>query len=485
VSILRGGHRALLVLMILTGLAIRVVLLPYSTGSDIPQFYGFTTTFLKYGLNFYQHAFPDSWIIDGWPYPWPYVYPPLPLLMFTVVRLFVFGMNVSVSFNEVNNTVYMVSGPVTTVLSSNYEILYVWVSKSWFVPLKVIFIVFDTLVCYLIYVISGRGCRGLIASTLYFLNPMTIYISSIYGMFDQVMIAFYLISLYLLVRGKWELSGVFAGLALVTKQTVTYPLTLLIVRCLRSIGKVKYFIVGIALPTLVIILPFVANYESFKAFLKLVFTPSEPYITTPIFYSFNGVSSLCTFLYLNEGGDVYLLPIKLWFIPFAVLYGLLVLNCLFRDMDVFEVSFLGYMCWTATYWRVNHQYLVPLIALAVPYVFTRRGKKFLRALTLFLTLYIGLWFFMFPMGWWFKVHIYPNEVNWGLVNLWDTKLSLMIFEDKVYVAYALVLTALQYAILIANLTSATAFKSLVRTLRKKSTLSTPKTHDHVDSKVNT
>ena len=101
----------------------------------------------------------------------------------------------------------------------------------------------------------------------------------------------------------------------------------------------------------------------------------------------------------------------------------------------------AYSGFVAAYWRVNHQYLVPAVALALlamPYL-GRLGKGIASAFIA----WSALWPFAFPVAWWFHVHI--KEPDWGLVRFLEAH-SLMIFDEGFYVGYSLILTALAYAL---------------------------------------
>ena len=80
-----------LILTILAGLGIRLYLAPYSTGSDIPQFYGFAGTMIRHPFDFYSYATGNHWETEGWPYGWPYVYGPVLAYLLALVRLIVGG----------------------------------------------------------------------------------------------------------------------------------------------------------------------------------------------------------------------------------------------------------------------------------------------------------------------------------------------------------------------------------------------------------
>ncbi len=83
--------RCLLLLIILSGLSLRLALAPYSAGSDLAQFYGFAGTMLEKKACFYAYADAAGFWTKGWPYPWPYVYGPVMAYLLAAVGYLVGG----------------------------------------------------------------------------------------------------------------------------------------------------------------------------------------------------------------------------------------------------------------------------------------------------------------------------------------------------------------------------------------------------------
>ncbi|GAB6147806.1 hypothetical protein [Stetteria hydrogenophila] len=100
---------------------------------------------------------------------------------------------------------------------------------------------------------------------------------------------------------------------------------------------------------------------------------------------------------------------------------------------------LSYAAYTATYWRVNPQYLVPTVALAL-LLAGRAGRPSVKALSGAVALLAGLWPLMYPVSFWAHVHIpSPNR----LVVKALEHASLNILSDLAYVYYSLALTLAQ------------------------------------------
>ncbi len=412
------------------GLFLRISIAPYSTGSDIPQFAGFADTFLRHGICFYKYVGAENWFSEKWPYPWPYVYGPMWALMLSPIRLFI-GSPIEFGWR-----------------GSTY---YVYAPMDWIVGVKAILIAFDTLSAILLYMILCRlkpGLWPLIGLALYYLNPMTIYISAIYGMFDQVALAFFLTSLLLLDKRPF-LSGVFLSLTLLTKHTFLYPAIMLLIRMIlwRRWRAFTHYLLGLLVTSIVLLAPFFIGCPgSHMVFIDTVLESSSPGYTYPIVYSFNGVSSLATYLHDEYGYDTVWV-IKIWYIPAIILLIALVVKTIKHKIDPITLSAIAYIVYTATYWRVNHQYLVPTIALAIIMAVTTNNKV-VKTLALTTTLTIALWPIIFPTSWWLHAHI--KQPNYQLIELID-KLTLMVFEDKVYVIYSLTLTITQYILITTSI----------------------------------
>uniref|UniRef100_A0A7J3Z6G8 DUF2029 domain-containing protein n=1 Tax=Ignisphaera aggregans TaxID=334771 RepID=A0A7J3Z6G8_9CREN len=404
--------RALLVATLLLGLALRLVFAPFSTGSDIVQFAGFAKTIQRHGLCFYSYA--ATFWEEAWPYNWPYLYGPVLAYILNLLA-------------------YVATPSYTTFwLNNNY---FAYASQSWVLALKLVFIAFDTLVAVLLYMITRRV--ALVA--LYYLNPAVIYVSSIYGMFDQISLALLLAGLALLERRRLLLSGALLALALLTKQTMLFPLLglalLLLIRYRRAFKGVA---IGFIIGTLLVLSPIIAVCPASFTGLRNTWYMLKPRYAEPIMYSFNGVTSVATLLHKVYGVDTLWL-IERWYMFTALLVVLPVLYTL-RKGELYINTALYYLLFTATYWGVNYQYLTPLIGLLAVAI-VREERRYLKMLYAVLALYIGAWFFIFPVEWWFRAHIEnPNRVLLEAVK----SISLNVYVDNYYAPYSLVLTVLEY-----------------------------------------
>ena len=424
----------LLVIAILPGLVLRGVLAPYTTGSDIPQFAGFTDTFLRHGLCFYMYSDGSRALEEDWPYGWPYVYGPGLILLLAPLRL-------------------LAPTPVKHYWKGSTY--YVYAPMDWIIASKSLFILFDTLSAIITYIIAlymtRSYKRSLLALIIYYYNPMTIYISSIYGMFDQVALAPLLLGSYLYLKyglnNKYGYTGLFlTGLSIAIKQTMLYPLLIFIIHILAKEGGWIRRVKGLTLIVIgasILFIPFfTACPQSLQVFIKAMGSVSKPGYTYPVVYSFNGLSSLATYINGCCGKDT-LFMIEYWYIPAVTLLALVLLGYLYRrDLPLYMAY--AYIVYTATYWRVNHQYLVPTTASAIIILLLERRDS-VRILSSILLILIALWPLMFPVSWWAHAHI--EKPNKGLIEIMDM-FSLMIFDDLYYLLYSLTLTTTQILLIL-------------------------------------
>ncbi len=413
--------RYLLLLIILSGLSLRLALAPYSAGSDLAQFYGFAGTMLEKKACFYAYADAAGFWTKGWPYPWPYVYGPVMAYLLAAVR-------------------YLVGGSVNVFWRDGTY--YVYIDPAWAFSVKLVFILADTAVALLLYLLIRERSQklALLGTALYYLNPITIHVSAVYGMFDGLALAFFLLGLYLTRRER--LSYALYGFSLAVKHTLVFPAILTLWDALlkgkKAVLRTAFLILGGVLP----FIPLLALCpSSLKALPDLLRGMGVSY-TLPVSYSMNGVSSLMTYLHMSEGRDT-LFVLQHWYVPAVVLLSLVFIRHAFKGNLVASTA-LAYSVFVATYWRVNPQYLAPLVAFLILLAAFDRGIAGI--VSLFTAVYAGIWPIMQPSAFWFHVHL--ENPNWTLVHFVDS-LTFRIFSDEPYVAYSIGLTLLLYAVILS------------------------------------
>jgi len=430
----RRDTGVILVIIILM-LLVRAPLAPYTSGSDIAQFAGFADTFLRHHFCFFKYTGSGNFFDEGWPYPWPYVYGPGLILFLSLLRM-------------------IVSSPITHYHDRfGYHVL---IPKEWILATKSLFISFDILAALMIYLVVrsfGYTRRtAFLLTSLYAFNPVSIYISSIYGMFDQIPLFFFLAGVYLLYLDKGNkhemrnriLGSFLTGISVAFKQTFMAPFLIILYDILlRKSGKIKKatLIIAMLLGILILFIPFLmACPDSIASFLKTSLSSTRPtYNNVVLPYNFNGITNLVVYIHAHAGKNYYSLLSYWWILAMILIDSILVVYIKYRDPLVF--SGLSYIVFIATYWRINYQYLVPAVGFTVIILAKLWRSKRIVTLGLIYISLIGLWFFMYPVSWWTHVHITnPNKALWHALD----KLSLMIFDDEPYLFYSIILTIIEY-----------------------------------------
>lgn len=439
----RISWRILLATVLIIGLGVRVVVTPFTSGSDIPQFAGFADTLLRHGACFFHHASGKSSRLEKWPYPWPYPYGVLPILLLGAIRL-------------------IAPQPVKAYWEgSTYR---VYAPREWIIAVKIVLGLFDLVTALLIYRLISRDSikRGVIATAFYFLNPVVIYTSSIYGMLDPLPSALMLAAIALYEsrssnKTRMFFSALLIGLAVTSKPNALYPGAFFLLYVILEKKKEPVPALGAVLLGIVCggIMPFVV-FEvmcpgSIQTYVDALIDVSTPRYNPPIVYSFNGFTSLATYLHEKTRGD-YMWMISYWVIPALLLTGLLAIwtICEKGSDRLYEILYLSYLVYVTTYWRVNYQYFLILVALSSIYVFAKPGRPILKLLAVLHLILVSLWTVMFPVSWWARVHI--ENPNIELIELLD-RVSLRVFSQETYLFYDIVLTTVGYVVLACHFSS--------------------------------
>ncbi len=154
----------------------------------------------------------------------------------------------------------------------------------------------DTLVAWILYRLVLKHFGGeryaVLVSAMWFLNPLTIWISSAWGTFDTLPALFTVLALYLALEKKFDFAMVAIVIAIALKYyAVVLILPLLILAFRYGLGLRKVILYG-GLSALVIFSPFVA--ESVPGLVKIVGVSSAPaphtsglsfWTTLTLFYS--------------------------------------------------------------------------------------------------------------------------------------------------------------------------------------------------------
>lgn len=226
--------------------------------------------------------------------------------------------------------------------------------------IKLPIIISDVLGGLLIYRIASKlGCpegKSLLVTSVWLFNPITFFISSIWGMFDSIAALFMLAGLNYVLDGRYWRAGIMIGLgasvkllpALIIPSTATYLLKS------RRLGVKEIIIKMVVVPFMVFVLV------------------SLPFLSTPIHYMrhiLQHAESVGSFTYWVALSAV-VNPSIFWFIPIIVFGISVVVSYLkFRDgaREYIRVSALTMLSFLATSPKVNIQHTIVIIPLVLLY----------------------------------------------------------------------------------------------------------------------
>lgn len=211
-----GRHPLAAVLLL--GLAVRLVLMPFFTFNIDMSYWLKAVNLIDSGQNLYG--------IGGYYYTpvWGYVLGLVDVLMH-LVGVTDFG-TVSEEMAAFTGLDYSISPMVTSI---------------WFnIMVKIPLIITDLVVGYLIYRfvlrISGDERKSLIGCALWIFCPLTILESSMHGMFDNISAMFLLICMMEAHDRRYAIAGMAFSLAIMTKFFPAFLMFLLIAMVLRNEG---------------------------------------------------------------------------------------------------------------------------------------------------------------------------------------------------------------------------------------------------------
>ncbi|MEN2974840.1 MAG: hypothetical protein ABDH32_04590 [Candidatus Caldarchaeales archaeon] len=225
--------------------------------------------------------------------------------------------------------------------------------------IKLPIIISDILVGLVIYMIALRlgyeDRKALIISSIWLFNPITFFISSIWGMFDSISVLFMLTALSSVLNGKYMRAGVLIGIGVSIKflPVLIIPPTIIYLLKSRRIGMRDILTKLFMMPLLIFLLI------------------SLPFLSTPINYFdhiFQHAESVGSFTYWVALSAI-INPSIFWFIPFTV-YGIVIIMLYKRFQngvhEYIKICGAAVLTFLATSPKVNIQYtliFIPLILL--------------------------------------------------------------------------------------------------------------------------
>lgn len=230
--------------MILLGLAIRFVLAPLTFNNFDVTYWVRIANMAESGVGLYG--------IEGYYYtsPWGYfvAFAALVSTMLGISPFAVYDPDLSYLYG-LNN----LAGDIVPTL-------------GFVMIIKVMLILVDVAVAFLIrhavVGFTGSGDKAVFASALWFLCPLVIFESSVHGMFDCISALFLAVSVILLTRRRYALSGLSMLLAAMTKFFPLFMVPVMLAWIVRregldrngAVSAVKY-LVGLACGFILLVLP--------------------------------------------------------------------------------------------------------------------------------------------------------------------------------------------------------------------------------------
>jgi hypothetical protein len=394
---------------------------PFSAGPDIAQFWAFAKVFQAHGLDFYRYA---QGITAIFPFKgWGFVYPPVWLLLLGLALLAVPGSTATQAM----------------------------VDSGWRLAMKTPIIIADLAIgCLLYWAVPGSRLRRLLFASLWLFHPTVWYESAVFGQFDAIAAALLLAAIVLLERNRDWLAFIFAGLAVMTKQHTLIPIAVMAVIFARQTGWRRLggnlaILAGVAV---VFSIPFLLT-GNFAAYAQSLFLPGQaPTYQIPLVYAFSGSGALLTYLHDVLGWETgRFIPLT---IPITVMAVVAVLLLSYRrTVTPAQGALAGFLVFIGLFYRINYQYLVIYIPLAL-LVAARTRYIGERALTLVLALLPAAWLWLFDVSFWFN-YLAPTS-PWVTPILARIGLAHPAFPDYIYVAFALVIMGLSIAYVVCLFT---------------------------------
>ncbi len=409
-------HLPIILFIIILAIAafIRFWAASISTGPDVSQFWAFAKVFKIHGLDFYRYA--DAQL-DIFPEKgWGFFYPP--------VWLLILGLCFLIS-------------PSTSATGS-------LIDSSWRLAVKTPIIAADLAIgCLLFWAVPGSKWRKLLFSSLWLLHPTAWFESGVFGQFDAVAAALLLAAVIMLFKGKDILAFVLAALAVMTKQHTFFAVAMMLITGTRYMSKKRWLtnltIMGGVAALLSI--PFIVT-GNFIPYLRSLFVPgSPPGYQDPLCLSFSGLGSLLTQLNHVFGWNTATL---IGLLSYLLIAGFLVTAVFvyIRRVSLLQGMLAGFLVFVALYYRINYQYLVVYIPLAI-LLAAHTHYKAERIFALAVALLPAVWIWVTNIPWWFT----DSGPGFEWVTPLLTRLGMpeRYLNNWVYVSLALAIMCLSLA----------------------------------------
>ena len=298
--------------------------------------------------------------------------------------------------------------------------------------------------------IPGSRWRKLLFSSIWLLNPAAWYQSGVFGQFDAIAGAFMLGSLILLERGYDRWAFAVAALAVLTKQHTMIPIAFMMVVTVRTMPWRRFigniFIFGGLIAAFS--LPFMITGSAFDYVRAILLPGQAPAYQYPILYAFSGTGALFTYLHDLKGWDTVS-----WFnFNIPVLIGAITVGLILAYVKRFSplrAMLVGILLFIAIFYRINYQYLVIFIPLAI-LALARTKYASERIISLWLAIFPSVWLWYFNVSFWFD-YLQP-KYPWTFAILDRIGLTHDASPEIVYVRIALTIMVLSLAYIIFSFT---------------------------------
>lgn len=359
--------------VLLTGaIYIRVWAAPLSAGPDVAQFWALATVFHSHGIDFYQYASATDGTFPF--YGWGFFYPPVWLLILGLCLL-------------------------TTSASQATELM---VDPGWRVAMKAPIIAADAVIgCMLFWALPSPKWRRLLFATLWLFHPTAWFESAVFGQFDAIATVFLLASIIMLEKGKNWWAFLLGGLAVMTKQHTLMAIALMVISVMRNIDMkqlIKYLLIFAGV-IVIISLPFLLTGNFLSYAQSILLSAEAPGYQENMIYAFNGIGSLLTYLHNTLGWDTEAffqmnIPLLIIALLAAAVFTYI------KKISPVRAALVGLCLFTAFFYRINYQYLVIYIPIAL-LIAGKTNHWSERIITLGLALVPVAWIWISNSAFWF------------------------------------------------------------------------------------
>lgn len=195
--LLRRNLQVVLSAILLAGFLVRIAFVNYGLTGDI-------TAFAEWGEKFWQIGSKDFYFYKDWYYTFP-TYPPLSSLIYAGVN----WLNQhSYVLAQLHNSLKIVPAPFIIYFGKAYPLSPLLYTHGYFLLLKLTTILADLgigLIVYkVVFEVTREKKKSLLASLFYFLNPVSIFISGVWGQSESLVAFFgYLAIIFIYYKKYW------------------------------------------------------------------------------------------------------------------------------------------------------------------------------------------------------------------------------------------------------------------------------------------